>query len=82
MTQKEIEIIKAQIAIANAFVIYYQCRIQSGFYKTRIVEHMNDDCEYTQMTEDELLKYEIQTMLRHIQRMDKLTERMMEIESN
>lgn len=72
------EICKAQIAVEQAYVAYFQARIQSGSYKTRVVMKGGYGDDKERMTKDELLDDELATMLRHIHRMNEIIDVMPE----
>jgi hypothetical protein len=77
-----LEVLKAQIISKQCYITYFDARIKSGAYKTRIVHKTMDsaiiDGKHTftgpLMTEAELLNDELQTMLRHIHQMNELIE--------
>lgn len=62
-----------QLLTLQARVAYRQTRIASGVYKERIVKVGSHDSE-RQLTEDELLKDEIEIMEAHIRTMQEITD--------
>jgi hypothetical protein len=75
----QLEVLKAQITVAQSYVTYYDARIRTGVYKSRKVHHGGFDGPL--LTEEELLKDEIQTMHRHIHRMNDLIDGMWDIDA-
>lgn len=69
-----ITLLQAQLAQRQAYVTYYDARIRTGVYKSRIVHHggMNGPL----LTEEELLQDEMATMLQHIRLMQDIIDEM------
>lgn len=77
-----LEMLKGQMAVEQAYITYFQVRIQSGVYKTRI-RHKTSEASMINgvwtftgplCSEQELLEDEINTMHRHIKRMNDLVD--------
>lgn len=86
-TSRTLEVLKAQIAVEQCYVAYFDARIKAGAYKSRIV-HKTSESVFIHgqhcftgpiMTEQELLNDELNTMLRHIHRMNELIESMHDV---
>jgi hypothetical protein len=69
--------IQGNLAVHQAYVTYFQTRIQTGVYKTRKRYHGGFDGPL--FTEEELLADEIQVMHRHIQLMQECIDAMHDI---
>lgn len=69
--------IQGQLAMHQAYVTYFQTRIQTGAYKNRKRYHGSFDGPM--YTEEELLADEIQTMHRHITLMQECIDAMHEL---
>lgn len=63
--------LQSQLAVRQAYVTYFDARIRSGVYKSRMV---TKGIGGPQFTEDELLQDELATMLRHIHMMNELSD--------
>jgi hypothetical protein len=68
-------ILAQQVAISHAWSMLYHARIVSGAYKRDKKFHLSNG-EHIPLTEEELLKSELDTMERHIRRMSDLTDNM------
>jgi len=70
--------LEGQFEIEKAYVAYFQARIQSGAYKARVGHAWRGlSTEQTPLTLDEILDDELETMHRHIDRMNELLEAML-----
>lgn len=65
---------QALLIVLQTRVIFQQTKILSGAYKTREVYHGCQCTPENRLTEEELLKEEINTMKRHIERMQEIQE--------
>lgn len=77
MTDKEIKQREAQMAqlmVLQARVMHQQTIITNGLYKTRKIYHGTQELPENLLTEEELLKNEIDIMKRHIQVMQDIQE--------
>jgi hypothetical protein len=77
MADKETKIREAQMAqllVLQARVMYQQTVITNGLYKTRKIYHGTQELPENLLTEEELLKNEIDIMKRHITRMQHIQE--------